>query len=287
MKVLVLGGTRFFGKRLVHLLIEEGHEVTILSRGNQKDDFGNKVSRLIADRKDKKAMKKVIGDNHFDAVIDQICMTAEDARDSIEIFKDRTPYYLMTSTMSVYSQKANLKEEDFNPLTYKPQVANDFGEQYAEGKRAAEKFFMTEAPFICSFARFPVVLGEDDYTRRLYDQVKRVQNERHIYYPNIHAKFSFIQSMDAARALRWLLHTKSSGPYNFAAEDPVVLRDLISKIESLAQKKAHLLSASDEEAYSPFGIGSDWFLNVEKAKKEGFECLETSQWLDQLILKLL
>ena len=33
MKVLVLGGTRFVGKRLVHLLADQGHDVTVGSRG--------------------------------------------------------------------------------------------------------------------------------------------------------------------------------------------------------------------------------------------------------------
>lgn len=32
-KVLVLGGTRFFGKHLVETLLQDGHDVTIATRG--------------------------------------------------------------------------------------------------------------------------------------------------------------------------------------------------------------------------------------------------------------
>ncbi|MFB3162208.1 NAD-dependent epimerase/dehydratase family protein [Neobacillus sp. 179-J 1A1 HS] len=44
---LILGGTQFVGKRLVRLLIDEGVEVTVATRGLTADAFGNQVSRLI------------------------------------------------------------------------------------------------------------------------------------------------------------------------------------------------------------------------------------------------
>ncbi len=46
MKILVLGGTRFFGIHMVKDLISKGHDVTIATRGKTKDEFGDAVSRL-------------------------------------------------------------------------------------------------------------------------------------------------------------------------------------------------------------------------------------------------
>ena len=46
MKILVLGGTRFFGVHLVCALLEDGHEVTIATRGRTPDSFGSQVSRI-------------------------------------------------------------------------------------------------------------------------------------------------------------------------------------------------------------------------------------------------
>lgn len=40
MKILVIGGTRYFGKRLVHKLVEDGHNLWVMSRGQVGDDFG-------------------------------------------------------------------------------------------------------------------------------------------------------------------------------------------------------------------------------------------------------
>lgn len=61
-RVLVLGGTRFFGKKLVELLFNSGYEVTILTRGNLENPFGNKVQHIVADRSYKEALRNGIGE---------------------------------------------------------------------------------------------------------------------------------------------------------------------------------------------------------------------------------
>ena len=38
MKILVIGGTRFFGIHMVRELLAQGHAVTIATRGNVKDE---------------------------------------------------------------------------------------------------------------------------------------------------------------------------------------------------------------------------------------------------------
>lgn len=47
MKILILGGTAFFGRRLVHFLIQDGHDITVATRGQTKDDFGERVKRYV------------------------------------------------------------------------------------------------------------------------------------------------------------------------------------------------------------------------------------------------
>lgn len=54
-KILVIGGTRFFGIHMVHELMKMGHDVTIATHGLTADSFGDKVNRIIMDRKKKKA----------------------------------------------------------------------------------------------------------------------------------------------------------------------------------------------------------------------------------------
>ena len=78
MKILVLGGTRFFGIHMVNDLIEKGHEVTIATRGRTPDFFGDSVSRICFDRTDADSIKAVISSTHYDVIIDKIAYCSKE-----------------------------------------------------------------------------------------------------------------------------------------------------------------------------------------------------------------
>lgn len=284
MKILVLGGTRYFGRHLVHSLMKEGQNIWVLSRGQQEDDFGARVHRLIADRRDRDSLSRALDGLDFDIVIDQICMTAEDAALACDLLAEKTQYYVMTSTMSVYDLGGNLKEEDFNPYLYAPSTPTEAPPSYAEGKRAAEHYFAQHAKFPWAFARFPVVVGEDDYTRRLLLHVQKVKKKEPIYFPNLNAKFSFITSEEAGRALLWLVHGRHLGIYNFASQEALPLKELMAEIEAVTGERMTL--SQNEADMSPFGIPQDWFMNVEKAEAAGFTAKPLQTWLRPLLEKL-
>lgn len=284
MKILVMGGTRFFGRHLVNSLIKEAHRVWVLTRGQQEDNFGARVQRLTADRRDRDSMTKALAGLEFDIVIDQICMTENEAAIACDILADHVQYYVMTSTMSVYHYGAALKEEDFNPYMYQARIPPNPGEEYAEGKRAAEHYFAQHAKFPWAFARFPVVVGEDDYTGRLLQHVQKVKNKQGIYFPNLNAKFSFITSEDAGRALLWLVHGRHLGVYNFAAPQAIPLRELMEEIEKATGEKM-TLSQSDADR-SPYGIPQDWYMDVDKAHGAGFNAKPINSWLESLLKNL-
>ena len=69
MKVLVIGGTLFIGRALVHELLKAGHEVSVLHRRGSHD-LGKRVENIRADRNDAAAMKPALAGRRFDAVFD-------------------------------------------------------------------------------------------------------------------------------------------------------------------------------------------------------------------------
>ena len=69
-KVLVLGGTRFIGLRLVHHLHGLGHVVTVLNRGQTEAALPEGVTRLRADRADPSQVSSALAGKEFDAVFD-------------------------------------------------------------------------------------------------------------------------------------------------------------------------------------------------------------------------
>ena len=49
MKVLVVGGTRFFGIPMIKSLLANGHDVTVATRGNAKVDFDGNIDYITLD----------------------------------------------------------------------------------------------------------------------------------------------------------------------------------------------------------------------------------------------
>ena len=80
MKILVIGGTRFFGIHTVNELIENGHDVTIATRGKTSDEYGDKVKRIIFERTNETSVREALTGTHWDVVIDKIAYCSNDIR---------------------------------------------------------------------------------------------------------------------------------------------------------------------------------------------------------------
>mgnify|MGYP000381006429 CR=1 FL=1 len=59
MNILVIGGTRFFGIHMVNKLLEQGHEVTIATRGKTPDSYGDKVERITIQRTNEESRHQI------------------------------------------------------------------------------------------------------------------------------------------------------------------------------------------------------------------------------------
>jgi peroxiredoxin/nucleoside-diphosphate-sugar epimerase len=218
MKILVLGGTAFFGRRLVRLLLRDGHDVTIATRGQTPDDFGNAVTRIIVDRTNRDAMMGAFANCHYDIVYDQICFNPQDAKIAVEAFGDRVKRYILTSSMAVYNSKdTEITEDDFMPEQYSYDLEVEKYD-YAEGKRQAEAYFFRNATFPVVAVRVAMVVsGTDDYTGRFDYYVKHVAEHKSIGVLESEHPITYVTAWDAAEFLLFI-GTKSdfAGPINAA-----------------------------------------------------------------------
>ncbi|MDP4162625.1 MAG: NAD-dependent epimerase/dehydratase family protein [Bacillota bacterium] len=281
-KVLVLGGTRFFGIHLVEALLNNGVDVTIATRGMSNDPFADKVKRISFDRSDVTSFQKAFTGTQWDVVFDQICYTSEDAQDAIDVFTGKTGKYVFTSSNSVY--KAGLEgavEEEYYPYTYPITMGgrNDFS--YPEGKRQAEAVFFQKAPFPVTAVRFPIVLGKNDYTNRLAYHVEKIHNEEDLYFTNLEAEISFILETEAGEFLAWAGDQEFNGPVNACSNGSIKLGDIISLIEKETEKTAVVSDASKN--VSPFDLEKTWTMNNEKARSYGYKFTNLMEWLPDLI----
>lgn len=285
MNILVLGGTRFFGKKLVELCIENGHDVTILTRGQSGNPFGTAVKQLIVNRDDRDALENALAHTAWDIVYDNICYSPNEAHTICELLKGKTKKLVFTSTLSTYEVDGKVKkEEDFDPYHYQILMGDRNEFSYGEGKRQAEAVLFKEASFPVVAVRFPIVMGEHDYTRRLHFHVERILHDQPISLPNIDAQMSYITDEEAANFLYFAGMTPIEGPYNATASGAMSLKELLALIEEKSGKRAKIsLVGGDEESQSPYGVPADWYMTNAKAEKAGFTFSQLHDWLPKLV----
>lgn len=251
-KILVFGGTRFFGKELIKELIINGHDITILTRGNAKDQFGDDIKRIQADKRDENALNKVLDGKEYDVVYDTICYSSKDADRMCRVLKGKTKKYIVVSSVSVYDKGYNLKETDFNPNKYNIIMGEREEFSYGEGKRLMEATLYKNADFKVISVRFPVVIGKDDYTKRLLTYVNRIKNRQVISSTKLDEKMNLITQSEAGIFLAWLLNKDINAPVNASCIGEISLRDIVKIIEKEYHIEGIINENEDNSESSPY-----------------------------------
>src|SRR5687767_13306816 len=102
MRVPVVGGTGNISTSIVEVLCAQGHDVSIVVRGKRADRAPDAVERIVVDRSDRAAFEQAVGERSWDAVIDMIAFTADDAESAVRAFEGRTGHYVCCSTVASY-----------------------------------------------------------------------------------------------------------------------------------------------------------------------------------------
>lgn len=108
MKVLVLGGSVFVGRRLVEILLAGGHQVAVLNRGVTPTALPVEVEHLVADRTDMISMSQVLRDRKWDAIFDVsgFVMVAGggDIEGLLDLVDGNVGHYVYVSSIMAYDQ---------------------------------------------------------------------------------------------------------------------------------------------------------------------------------------
>jgi nucleoside-diphosphate-sugar epimerase len=138
LKVLYIGGSGTISAACVRLAVARGMQVFVLNRGRNSSgrQLPDSVVRLTGDVTTSDSVTAALGDLRFDAVVNFLCFTADDAERAIEIFRHRTRHYIHISTASMYHK----------PILQVPIVESNLRQnsflRYARDKIAAEDGFM-------------------------------------------------------------------------------------------------------------------------------------------------
>lgn len=216
-KILVLGGTSYFGKYLVDMLINNGDLVTLATRGNSTIPAG--CSFIKFNRCDNSIFPD---ESYWDVVYDQSCYHSSYLNGMEKVIRT-CGAYIMTSSQAVYPAGFNWDE---NAVQYDDINVSEYGIE----KLKAEKFISTIKPSAI-FPRFPTIIGIDDPRRRLQNIIENLcAGEMNL--PVQDPLFHIIDAHDAANALFMLPFGDLKGAVNIAANqilDPKTLCNFVER----------------------------------------------------------
>lgn len=303
--VCVIGGSRYFGVRLIELLRDAGARVTVINRGSAPPPPG--VTHLVADRDDAERLGAALGDRGFDAVIDQVCYTPYQAAIACRVFAGRTPRYVMTSTMEVYDPATSglimpavagvpVTEEAVDPASWpipsdQPwhdprRMADVLGEatSYAEGKRQAEAVFARESAFEFVTVRTAHVLGIAawDFTRRLGHYVDRILAGHPVDVHRDRFPTSFINDEEIADLLFWTAGAGYAGAVNACSHGELDVTDLCDAIAAETGRAADYRLVDGAEA-SPFSFDRYYAMDNGRAARLGYAFSTAADWLPKAV----
>jgi nucleoside-diphosphate-sugar epimerase len=104
MRILFIGGSGLISSGCSPLLVEAGHELTLLNRGKSALGEAPGTRHVTADVRDEAAVRAAIGDEHFDVVVDWVAFTPEHVAQDLRVFEGRTDQYVFISSASAYEK---------------------------------------------------------------------------------------------------------------------------------------------------------------------------------------
>lgn len=300
MKILMIGGTAFFGKEIVELALAAGHEVTIFSRGNSRPDVWDRTDHIIGDRNDAADFATKLAGKQFDAVIDNIAFNGEHVTTALTALRGNIGRYILTSTTAVYISAESfdqpLREADAryelpaNPqlATFpKPTPAGMIG--YATGKLAAEKVLIAQKQVAYTIIRPHIVVGPEDNNGRLQFYCQRLQDGKSLIMTNGGVQsLQFVFSRDLAHSYLLALNSELAvnQVYTVAGDKTYRLVDWVELLAAHLDIQPNLISIPGGVVdRAPFSYAENWVMkgtltfDVSKAVQElGFRPTPIDAW---------
>lgn len=276
MRILVIGGTRFIGVYLTRQLVEAGHEVVLLNRGNHPSPVKG-LETIICDRKDPQALKAALTSQTFDAIYDNNGRELEHTQPLVDLFKDKIQHYIYVSSAGVYAKSDRMPHKEGDPV--------DPNSRH-KGKHHTEDYLKSSGiPF--TSIRPVYIYGPQNYNPLESWFFDRIARDRPIPIPGNGMALTHLgHCQDLAAAMVSVLgNSQAIGQiYNISGEKAVTFDGLaracalaISRSQTIATGKDH--SALEIVHYNPkdFDFGKKkafpmrvqhFFADISKAKAQ-------------------
>ncbi len=280
MKILFVGGTRFFGAATVAQLLRDGHSVAVLSRRAYEPGSRNLpplYASWKADRRDAKALAEIALDA-WDVVIDNAAFTGADVESLLKTQCMRA--YVLTSSIAVYRfskvrwiqpllENSVLFESQANPFPDDPHW------KYAYGKWEAERALRMQDQIPWITLRFSMVYGPCDPLLRGAYYLHRLANDRELILPDAGKNaFHLLASEDIPILFSRLMQMKPPEEgmvYNVAGAEVLRLVDFVHYHSLLWSKHPKVIAAPFRFCLpwgGPLAYEDNWVLSTEALRHQ-------------------
>lgn len=274
MNILVIGGSKFIGWRLVELLGKTQNTVTVINRGNHPRKYPSNVTCHVADRNDYNKLSAAVGNATYDAVFDMCGYVEGDMRHIVKLIAGRTNKYVFISTAATYLEPLGMPiTEDYG------QGAHGVWGAYGSGKLACERLLLSaykETGFPAVIVRPSYVYGTGNSHDRETYLFDRITKGRTILVPSDgEAVIQMGEVTDLCQALLSISEMpKGFGEcYNVSGKELITLNGLVKLVAIIVGKDAKTVfvtpkhyGMTDRDIF-PFDNVS-YFTTSEKFSKE-------------------
>src|SRR5262245_1344392 len=288
MRVLVIGGTRFIGPRLVHRLVAAGHEVVVFHRGRTTAVLPPGVRTLLGDRH---RMADHAGEfRHFgpDVVVDMILSTEEDAHSELATFRGVAGRLVAISSGDVYRAYgvfSRLEEGPPEPTPIKEDGplrhvllpyragARPGDDRYDYEKILVERVVTGDTGLPTTVLRLPMVYGPGDEQHRLAPYLKRMVDGRPaILLDEGMARWrclrGYVEDVAAAIALA-VNHPAAAGRvYNVAEPTTHTEAEWVARIGGVVGWSGEIVSVPQDKLPVPFNTAQDLTVDTTRIRAE-------------------
>lgn len=245
--LLVLGGTRFSGARLVELAAARGDRVALFCRGESPPAPGvleliqsGAVERVVGDRDPRVggglgALEAIVASGRrFDAAVDFSGYVPRVVRASAELLRPAADRYVFVSSVSVYPLSPGGSPDEGSPVLEldDPGVEEVTGETYGGLKVLCERAVRDVFGAGAAVVRPGLIVGADDMTDRLTYWVRRAAEGGAVLAPRDPGGLcGWIDARDLAAFLLVCADGRAGGVFNACGpERPEPVTEAIERI---------------------------------------------------------
>lgn len=278
----------------VNRLVEAGHEVMTFHRGKGGVDLPPGVKHLYGDRKNLQAYSEDFRGFAPDVLLDMFARTEANGHELVELFNGVARRLVVISSADVYRaydrfRRADPGPPDSAPLTersplrdqlypYRSEASGPEDPMYHYDKILIERAAMSEPETLpTTVLRLPMVYGPGDYQHRLWQYLKRMDDDRpFILLPEAFARVRLLRGYveDIGDAIARCVTSEHTGGriFHVAEADDATEAEWVRRIADAAGWYGEIVTLSDEQLPEslrlPYDTAQDWTLDSSAIRRD-------------------